>query len=514
MKKQLLKATLLIASVVAMTANSFGQASAGFQLGTTDYNGDYGNYTYDFRDPRASGTISLFSSLSPSFDIGGHFQIGQVWFKNDGRNFRLEYYIPDMLIKYKFDNGYLFKEDAVFAPYVFLGAGAAFMVSNKTSNDPTISLNYTNGFGANIKISEPVHLVVQSAFNMPFNDGSDGANTGKYSDIFIQHSIGFVFNFGGSKDIDGDGVNDKKDKCPNTDPGMKVDVNGCTLDMDKDGIADDADKCPSIAGTRELQGCPDKDADGVTDAEDTCPTEAGTLATKGCPDKDKDNIADKDDKCPDVAGSLGLGGCPDTDGDGVTDTEDQCPDLKGPLSAKGCPDTDNDGINDKLDKCPTASGPASSQGCPDTDKDGINDGVDKCPTIAGTPANQGCPELKKEVKQLFQKALQGIQFETGKAVIKPVSYPILNAIAKVMGENPSYKLIIGGHTDAVGDDEMNMTLSQNRAASVANYLIGQGVSPVRISATGYGESQPVDTNDTPAGRTRNRRVEFKVEFLQ
>jgi len=129
-------------------------------------------------------------------------------------------------------------------------------------------------------------------------------------------------------------------------------------------------------------------------------------------------------------------------------------------------------------------------------------------------ANNGCPEIKKETKKLFEKALQGIQFETGKDIIKTVSFPILNAIVKVMKQNPSYKLVIDGHTDDVGDDGMNLTLSENRAAAVEKYLIGKGVSPMRLTSNGYGESKPVDTNLTVKGKTRNRRVEFKVEFIQ
>ncbi len=207
-------------------------------------------------------------------------------------------------------------------------------------------------------------------------------------------------------------------------------------------------------------------------------------------------------------------GCPDTDDDGIEDSKDMCPSLKGPVSTNGCPDTDNDGVNDGIDKCPNVAGSPAHSGCPDTDNDGVYDDIDRCKTIPGTATNNGCPELKKETKQLFQKALQGIQFETGKAIIKPVSFPILNSIVKVMKENPSYKLLIGGHTDNVGEDAMNMTLSQDRASSVANYLITNGVDPLRVVATGYGESLPVDTNESVKGRTRNRRVEFKVEFLQ
>jgi outer membrane protein OmpA-like peptidoglycan-associated protein len=237
----------------------------------------------------------------------------------------------------------------------------------------------------------------------------------------------------------------------------------------------------------------------------------------GCPDRDKDGIADGDDKCPDVAGLARFGGCPDTDGDGIQDSEDKCPNVKGLDRFQGCPDTDGDGVEDSMDKCPdTPMGvKVDETGCPaDTDGDGIIDSEDACPNLAGVPENKGCPEIKPEVKQLFQRALQGIEFETGKSIIKKTSFPILDAITKVMIENPSYKLFIGGHTDSVGDDAMNMTLSQNRADAVANYLIAKGVDPLRTAAKGYGESSPVDSNITAAGRTRNRRVEFKVEFLK
>jgi OOP family OmpA-OmpF porin len=240
----------------------------------------------------------------------------------------------------------------------------------------------------------------------------------------------------------------------------------------------------------------------------------GTLAFDGCPDRDGDGIRDEEDLCPDVKGVATFKGCPDTDSDGIEDSKDMCPNVKGPIATNGCPDTDNDGVNDGIDKCPQVAGSPAHSGCPDTDNDAVFDDIDKCITIPGTATNKGCPELKTETKQLFQKALQGIQFETGKAIIKPVSFPILNAIAKVMKENPGYKLNIGGHTDNVGEDAMNMTLSQDRASSVADYLIAHGVDPLRVTATGYGETSPVDTNNSAKGRTRNRRVELSVEFLE
>jgi len=132
--------------------------------------------------------------------------------------------------------------------------------------------------------------------------------------------------------------------------------------------------------------------------------------------------------------------------------------------------------------------------------------------LFGTAANHGCPEIKKEVKTLFKKALQGIQFATGKDVIVKTSYPILNQIATVLKDNPTYLIEVRGHTDNVGNAKLNLILSQKRAEAVRKYLIGKGVDEKRMMANGYGDTIPVSTNATPAGRALNRRVEFEVSF--
>lgn len=266
---------------------------------------------------------------------------------------------------------------------------------------------------------------------------------------------------------------------------MKVSSDGCPLDSDKDGIPDHLDKCPSKAGLEMFQGCPDRDGDGVQDSED---------------------------KCPDVKGLAVFSGCPDTDGDGIIDSEDNCPTVKGIAALKGCPDTDGDGITDSEDGCPTVKGPKEFQGCPDGDGDGVPDIDDKCPTVAGIKENKGCPAVTEEVIKVFTQALTGILFETGKDIIKPVSFPILNNLVKIMQDNPAYLLEINGHTDNVGDDAMNLDLSNRRAAAVKKYLADKGVAEGRMTARGFGETMPVADNSTAAGRTKNRRVEFKVNF--
>lgn len=204
----------------------------------------------------------------------------------------------------------------------------------------------------------------------------------------------------------------------------------------------------------------------------------------------------------------------DRDKDGIIDKEDACPDEPGPAATKGCPDSDGDGVADKDDKCPNKAGSAEMEGCPDTDGDGIPDHKDRCPEVAGIPEMRGCPPVKEETKRLFEKALTGIQFETGSAKIKSSSYSILNDVVKVMQENPEYNLDIHGHTDNTGKADKNLQLSKDRAASVREYLVSKGVDGSRLRSEGFGQDRPVADNSTAAGRAKNRRVEFKVTFFE
>lgn len=204
----------------------------------------------------------------------------------------------------------------------------------------------------------------------------------------------------------------------------------------------------------------------------------------------------------------------DRDKDGIIDKEDKCPDEPGPAATQGCPDADGDGVADKDDKCPNLAGTAEWEGCPDSDGDGIPDHKDRCPNVAGIPEMRGCPAIKEETKKLFEKALTGIQFETGSAKIKKTSFGILDDVVKVMQENPEYNLDIHGHTDNTGKADKNLQLSKDRAASVREYLTSKGVSNNRLRSEGFGQDQPVADNKTAAGRAKNRRVEFKVTFFE
>lgn len=309
---------------------------------------------------------------------------------------------------------------------------------------------------------------------------------------------GLSLMLGGRRDgdSDGDGVKNSLDQCPATPAGDRVDANGCSLpkDADGDGVTDNLDRCPNTpAGDRvDATGCSlakDADGDGVVDSADRCPnTPAGT--------------------------AVDANGCPkDSDGDGVLDAADRCPNTPAgtPVDANGCPaDSDKDGVADTRDACPgtPAGTKVDTFGCAiDSDGDGVTDDKDRCPaTVAGTTVDAiGCPSIFQAGQPLV---LQGVNFETGKAVILPESQQILDQVAQSLVDNPDVVVEVGGHTDNTGSRATNLRLSQARASAVREYLISKGVDGARLTARGYGPDVPVADNATAAGRFANRRVEL------
>jgi OOP family OmpA-OmpF porin len=159
----------------------------------------------------------------------------------------------------------------------------------------------------------------------------------------------------------------------------------------------------------------------------------------------------------------------------------------------------------------------------DSDGDGVADKLDKC---AGTPAGTvvdggGCP-LKVPAPQVTERvvvteadrkvvadAINNLEFDFNKATIRARSYPTLNRVAALLIEK-NFSLKLAGHTDNKGSDAYNLKLSKDRAEAIRTYLVSQGANASRIESVGYGESQPIATNSTDAGRQKNRRVEFTL----
>jgi outer membrane protein OmpA-like peptidoglycan-associated protein len=101
-----------------------------------------------------------------------------------------------------------------------------------------------------------------------------------------------------------------------------------------------------------------------------------------------------------------------------------------------------------------------------------------------------------------------INFDTGKATIKPESQTIIDQVAQMLTENPTMNISVEGHTDNVGNAAINQTLSENRAAAVKNALIAKGIDKARLSSKGWGQTKPVADNGTEDGKAKNRRVEI------
>jgi len=206
----------------------------------------------------------------------------------------------------------------------------------------------------------------------------------------------------------------------------------------------------------------------------------------------------------------------DADNDGVPDNRDQCPGTPAGVSvdSNGCErDSDNDGVVDSRDQCPNTPAGASvnNRGCElDSDNDGVVDSRDQCPgTTAGAEVDDtGCEGIAETVETIELN----VQFPTNSSVIGNAYDNEIRRVADFMREYPETTVEIAGHSDSTGEAEYNRFLSQRRAEAVAARLTDAlGISEDRVSAMGYGESEPVASNDTAAGRAENRRVEARIQ---
>ena len=176
-------------------------------------------------------------------------------------------------------------------------------------------------------------------------------------------------------------------------------------------------------------------------------------------------------------------------------------------------DSDGDGVVDGKDKCPgTPPGrKVNAEGCElDSDGDGLVDGVDKCPTVYAKTAD-GCPlpaPAPAPAPAPKKLEIEGVNFDFNQATLRQEATGLLDADAAALKDWGDVKVEVAGHTDSKGSDAYNMDLSQRRAEAVRDYLISKGIAADRLTAKGYGESQPVADNDTDEGRAKNRRVEL------
>lgn len=434
---------MLVISVLA-SGSIFAQTSANpwqISIGATipSINSDIVNRNGTVASGDLSGSIglpqaSLYRKIFKGLSIGGQVALGKT--KDESTSTDYEFFSMHGALKYGFNI------DGKFSPYVKAGVYGTTSLKDGTDSG-SLNTDYSNfgTVGFDYALGEKLGLYAEYSIGK--------INENPEVDYGLL-SLGLSFDFGVG-DRDKDGVNDKKDKCPD-EPGLK-----------------------------EFEGCPDTDGDGVPDPQDECPEVAGPAENKGCPDTDGDTVLDKDDACPEVAGLVALNGCPDADEDGIADGDDECPEEAGPAENNGCP-------------------------WPDSDNDGVADKDDDCPELAGTTEN-GCPELTDEILSTINQVGSSILFPANGSKI--MGEDSINAVAEIKGildQNPIGIIVIQGHASSDGNEDYNQKLSLLRAESVRDELVGLGVDASRLEVVAMGSSKPL--NGDASNRTKNRRVEF------
>ncbi len=458
-KRVALGAALLVSSVVPASAQVTGrpfEVSAGAGLMAFD------TRTY-IKDAPTYG-LSLGWRWSPwvSFDAALQYTMSESTVGTSGADHEFGYLGLDV-------RWHLRPAEDKVVPYLLTGVGYASSESDARSPVSSEGMAGSLGIGLlyNLLGNPRTYLRLQVR-DMLLRDRT----TDLVNDFAVTAAFHYVIG-GKYKDVDYDSVRDWLDNCPLTPIGATVTAEGCPTDADRDSVWDGVDQCDSTAF-----GCKVDD--------------------KGCPlDADGDKVCDGIDKCADTplgAAVDSLGCTADSDGDGVLDGLDQCADTpKGAtIDALGC--------------------------SVDTDGDGVADGIDQC---AKTPKNvpvdeRGCPTpeglLMIELMDSGKIRLQNVKFATGSANLVEEAKPVLDVVGGVLLKMPTLNFEIGGHTDNQGGADLNRRLSESRAKSVRDYLLGRfpEINRERLSVRGYGSSKAIAPNTTEAGRVANRRVEFVV----
>lgn len=382
-----------------------------------------GYYYFDSdRDLDAATTLGLGLGLhfSPSWVMEFTYTTLETDHKYIDSNTDYEY------DHYHVDGLYFFNAKDRFQPYLVAGVGNASIDFQGTDNDETL-------------VNAGAGVLYQMSSNWALRSDLRALKSLDYETTDAALTISLSYRFGDGAayviDTDGDGVGDKKDRCPDSPAGREVNQFGCPLDGDNDGVVDHMDQCKNTPANIkvDVQGC-----------------------------------------------------ALDSDGDGVPNYKDECPETKAnfKVDQKGCAvDSDADGVLNSLDQCP------------DTSEGAKVDGV-------------GCYLMLTEKVSVRLD----INFASGSSLTTPDHYPEIEKIARFMQEYPLTHVTIEGHSDSSGSDSFNKTLSQRRADAVAKELVDRfNIDAERVKAIGYGEERPIASNDSPEGRSKNRRVVAVVE---
>lgn len=372
-------------------------------------------------------------------------------------------------------------------PYLYIGAGI---------------MHYSNKYPEENRWPSPVEVKSDGwTGHFPIGIGAEFALSDM---VLLDFSIGGAYST--SYDLNNyDDGNNLVDAYYNVTLGLTITGESCESDKDMDGLG----KCEEEKlGTSPKN--PDTDGDGLTDGEEVMVYKTNPLSA----DTDLDGLSDFAEIKQYKTDPLKA----DTDGDGLNDGEEVNKYKTDPLNV----DTDKDGLTDGDEVVKYKTDPLNA----DTDGDGLTDSeeiqnyttnplmkdTDGGSVDDGIEVKRGTNPLDPSddvVKVGVPIVLEGITFATGKADITPESENTLRKALKTLTTYSDIIVEIAGYTDNVGSDASNQKLSEKRANSVRDWLVREGVNPERIKAVGYGESNPIASNDTPEGKQKNRRIEFK-----
>ena len=385
-----------------------------------------------------------------------------------------------------------FAPGKTFSPYAFVGVGG-FYYDRKVEGDAAFpsastshSIHVPLGVGAEIALSKTATVSCEVGARI-LDQTTDflptGGSTILGTDWYPTARIGLAYYLGSSDDDDndGDGLTNGYEKSIGTN--MEV------ADTDGDGLSDYEEVVkyhtnPTVA---------DSDGDGLKDGEEVMTYHTSPLDK----DTDHDGLTDGEEVSQFRTDPLKA----DTDGDGLSDNEEVRTTKTDPLKA----DTDGDGLKDGAEVKTHRTNPLKA----DTDGGTVNDGTE---VTRGTNPLDPSDDVPKPAAPKVEvgKAivLEGIVFQTSKAVIEPQSEETLQQAYQVLAENPEIAVEIRGYTDNVGKAAANVKLSQRRADAVKAWLVAKGIPAERIGTKGMGAASPIADNTTPEGRAKNRRIEF------
>ncbi len=439
------------------------------------------------------------------------FELGAGYGRLAGVDYLDDYWQTDLI---PFDTRILFSPliSDSWNPYLYFGIGyLKWEVKDKPLspspfkyiNDNGWDFFIPGGLGFEVALSDVIALDFTAGYNYTFTDNlnyynNKDAKGNRQNDGYWNGGIGITFTGeSGSSDKDIDGLTKDQEKEIGTNPNNP--------DSDGDGLKDGAEFL--TYNTNPLN--PDSDEDGLTDSEEIKKYFSDPNST----DTDGDGLSDFDEAITYKSDPTKI----DTDFDRLNDNEE----VKYKSDPTN-PDTDGDNLKDGAEIKKYKTNPTKA----DSDGDGLSDGdevlkyftnplskdTDTGSTDDKTEIERGTNPLNPKDDVILDMTkpviLEGVTFETGKAEITPESEKILQRALNTLKAYPDMKVEIRGYTDNVGSASSNLKLSQRRADAVRNWLIRKGIEPSRVFAKGYGESNPIATNNTPEGRRLNRRIEF------